>query len=53
MVSIQQPEWVASSDEERAKLVARQGVANVVAEPVRVIDDAGIDVAPDGRSHGR
>jgi acyl-CoA synthetase (AMP-forming)/AMP-acid ligase II len=52
VVSIQQPEWVASSDEERAKLVARQGVANVVAEPVRVIDDAGADVALDGRSHG-
>ena len=52
VVSIEQPEWASSSDEERAKLVARQGVANVVAEPVRVIDDAGTDVAPDGRSHG-
>jgi fatty-acyl-CoA synthase len=52
VVSIQQPEWDAASDDERAKLVARQGVANVVAEPVRVIDDAGTDVAPDGRSHG-
>jgi fatty-acyl-CoA synthase len=52
VVSIQQPEWVASPDDDRAKLIARQGVANVVADPVRVIDDEGNDVEPDGRAQG-
>jgi fatty-acyl-CoA synthase len=49
-------EWRSDWDEvsvaERAKLVARQGIANVVAEPVRVVDSAGRDVPADGQTLG-
>jgi fatty-acyl-CoA synthase len=46
------PEWDALDLEERAKLGSRQGVPNVIAGPVRVLDEAGADVPADGRSTG-
>jgi fatty-acyl-CoA synthase len=49
-------EWQARWDdlppEERARLRARQGVGNIVAMPVRVVDPAGQDVAADGGTIG-
>jgi fatty-acyl-CoA synthase len=47
------PEWDAGSPEERASLQARQGVGNVIAERVRVVDEAGADVAADGETLGQ
>jgi fatty-acyl-CoA synthase len=47
-----QPEWDAQSDQVRAVLTARQGVANVVTESLRVIDASGDDVPADGISVG-
>jgi fatty-acyl-CoA synthase len=47
------PEWDELSDEERSGLQARQGVGNVVAARLRVIDETtGHDVPPDGESMG-
>ncbi len=47
-----QPEWRTLAPEQRARLVARQGIANVIAEPVRVVDAAGRDVPADGQTMG-
>ncbi len=45
-------EWDALTGEEKAVLRARQGVGNVVAQPLRVIDLAGDDVPADGTTIG-
>lgn len=47
-----QPEWDSADPARRAWLIARQGIANVVAEPVRVTDPEGNDVPADGRTPG-
>ncbi len=52
VVSEWQSEWDNLPDDERARLKARQGIANVVAEPVRVLDPAGNDVPADGATLG-
>jgi fatty-acyl-CoA synthase len=52
MVCDWHPEWDALDLEQRAKLGSRQGVPNVIAGPVRVIDESGVDVPADGRSTG-
>ncbi len=46
------PEWDALPADERARLLARQGVPNVIGEELRVVDPAGLDVAADGASIG-
>jgi fatty-acyl-CoA synthase len=46
------PEWDELDAERRAVMKARQGVANLVSEPLRVVDDAGKDVPADGESPG-
>jgi fatty-acyl-CoA synthase len=45
-------EWNALPAGEQARLKARQGVGNVISQQVRVVDEAGGDVAADGRTHG-
>ncbi len=45
-------EWDQLSLEEQARLVARQGVANVIADPVRVVDLHMHDVPRDGKTMG-
>ncbi len=45
-------EWDELSGEERSTLRARQGVGNVIAPPLRVIDPAGADVPSDGETIG-
>ncbi len=45
-------EWDELSGEERSTLRARQGVGNVIAPPLRVLDPAGHDVPPDGETIG-
>ena len=47
------PEWDQLDPASRAALGARQGVANVIASPVRVVDDAGDDVVADGIATGQ
>ncbi|MYW04705.1 AMP-binding protein [Streptomyces sp. SID3343] len=47
-----QPEWHALSPQSRAPLVARQGIANIVAEPLRVVDARGADVPADASTLG-
>ncbi|WP_370591507.1 acyl--CoA ligase family protein [Saccharopolyspora montiporae] len=47
-----QPEWASRAPDERARLIARQGIANVIAEPVRVADPEGRDVPADGETAG-
>lgn len=47
-----QPEWDGLAGDERARLVARQGIANVIAEPLRVVDAEGRDVPADGLTTG-
>ena len=46
------PEWDDLDGEEQARLKARQGVANLVSLPLRVIDRDGADVPRDGESVG-
>jgi fatty-acyl-CoA synthase len=47
-----QPEWDERSDEDRATLRARQGVGNIVADPLRVVDLDGRDVPADAATPG-
>jgi fatty-acyl-CoA synthase len=47
------PEWDRRAPEERAERLARQGVGNVIAERVRVIDEKGEDVPADGETLGQ
>jgi fatty-acyl-CoA synthase len=44
--------WSLRTPQEVAELKARQGVGNVIASPVRVIDADGLDVAPDAETVG-
>ena len=47
------PEWDDLDADEQARLKARQGVANVVSRPLRVIDDKGNDVPADATTMGQ
>jgi fatty-acyl-CoA synthase len=47
-----QPEWDALPEEQRVRLKARQGVAYLIADPIRVVDEAMQDVPPDGQTMG-
>jgi fatty-acyl-CoA synthase len=47
-----QPEWKDKSMEEQGKLLARQGVAYIMSDPIRVVDDDMNDVPMDGESLG-
>jgi fatty-acyl-CoA synthase len=49
MISEPQESW---APDERATLLARQGVHYVIADAVRVVDEAGLEVAADGRTLG-
>ncbi|GAC1445277.1 MAG: acyl-CoA synthetase [Chloroflexota bacterium] len=51
-VSAWQPEWNDLSNEDRARLKSRQGVAYVIADPIRVVDDDMQDVPADGQTMG-
>ena len=44
--------WDGRAPGEQARLRARQGVGNVIATPLRVIDEAGSEVAADGQTMG-
>ena len=46
------PEWDGRGDDEIARLKARQGVGNVIANPVRVVDPEGRDVPADASTIG-
>ncbi len=46
------PEWNALDPAEQAARKARQGVGNVVSEPLRVLDNDGRDVPADGQAMG-
>ena len=47
-----QPQWDGLAAEEQAALRARQGVGNVIAEPLRVVDGTGVDVPRDAETIG-
>ncbi|MGH3318746.1 MAG: AMP-binding protein [Streptosporangiaceae bacterium] len=47
-----QPGWEGLSTDKLARLTARQGVGNVIAERLRVVDSHGGDVAADGATVG-
>lgn len=47
-----QPEWDSLPAEERARLKSRQGVAMVMADPIRVVDEEMRDVPADGETMG-
>lgn len=47
-----QSRWDGLDDAEQARLRARQGVGNVIAEPLRVVGVDGADVPCDGRTPG-
>ncbi|HTI34903.1 MAG TPA: AMP-binding protein [Miltoncostaea sp.] len=44
--------WEDEDAESRARLLSRQGVAMVMADPIRVVDEAGDDVPRDGVTVG-
>jgi fatty-acyl-CoA synthase len=46
------PEWDELEPGERARIKARQGVNNVIAEGPRIVDDEGVDVPSDGATMG-
>ncbi|HKU86261.1 MAG TPA: acyl--CoA ligase family protein [Casimicrobiaceae bacterium] len=45
-------DWNALPIAEQARIKARQGVANVIGERIRVVDDDGADVASDAQTMG-
>jgi len=45
-------EWDRLPADEQARLLARQGQANVVSDPVRVVDEMMVDVPRDGQTMG-
>lgn len=47
-----QSRWDALDADDQAALRARQGVGNVIAEPLRVVDETGGDVPRDGETVG-
>ena len=47
------PEWNDAPAESRARILARQGVANLVSQRVRVMNESGDDVPADGQSMGQ
>jgi len=51
-VNVWQPEWDELPDDEQARLRARQGVGNIIANPLRVVDLGGDDVPRDGTTIG-
>jgi len=46
------PEWDELPLADRARIKSRQGVANVISAPLRVLDSDGADVPPDGATLG-
>ncbi|CAN5776425.1 acyl--CoA ligase family protein [soil metagenome] len=52
MICQWQPEWSELDADEQAELRSRQGVANVVGERPRVLDDNDDDVEADGETEG-
>ena len=52
MICEPQERWQQLSSDEQADLLSRQGVHYLTADAVRVIDDDGNDVEPDGRTLG-
>jgi fatty-acyl-CoA synthase len=52
MICERQEGWGELPVEEQARLLGRQGVHYVIADPVRVVDAEGRDVPADGRSLG-
>ncbi|AKS35286.1 acyl--CoA ligase family protein [Mycolicibacterium goodii] len=51
-VNVWQPQWDELPPDEVAKLRARQGVGNIIANPLRVMDTDGADVPRDGSTIG-
>jgi acyl-CoA synthetase (AMP-forming)/AMP-acid ligase II len=47
-----QPEWSEKSEDEQARLNARQGIGNIVTQQVTVVDAKGEEVAQDGQTMG-
>jgi acyl-CoA synthetase (AMP-forming)/AMP-acid ligase II len=47
-----QPEWDSLEPTEQATLRARQGAPNIIARPLRVLDEQGQDVPSDGETIG-
>jgi fatty-acyl-CoA synthase len=47
-----QESWQELSPEEQAKMHGRQGVANIISDPIRVVDEAMCDVPADGETMG-
>jgi fatty-acyl-CoA synthase len=47
-----QPQWDALDGGDAARLRARQGIGNIIAAPLRVLDPAGADVPADGQTIG-
>ena len=52
MICERQEGWDELPADEQARLLGRQGVHYVIAEPVRVVDDQGEEVAADGQTLG-
>jgi fatty-acyl-CoA synthase len=51
-VNVWQPEWDGLPATEAARLRARQGIGNIVARSLRVLDESGRDVPADGETIG-
>ncbi len=47
-----QQSWAELPDDERARLLGRQGVHNIISDPIRVVDSQMNDVPRDGQTMG-
>ncbi|MFI2211516.1 AMP-binding protein [Streptomyces sp. NPDC020141] len=52
LLCVGQPEWAALDPDARTRAALRQGVANIVGEPARVVAPDGRETPADGRSVG-
>lgn len=49
-VNVWQPEW--DKPRQRPRDCERQGIGNIIARPLRVLDPSGVDTPPDGQAMG-
>jgi fatty-acyl-CoA synthase len=52
VINVWQPQWSSKTENEKARLNARQGIGNVVTHEISVVDAAGDEVPADGETLG-
>jgi fatty-acyl-CoA synthase len=51
-INVPDRQWEQLGRTERARMLARQGLSTIIGQPLRVVDDEGVDVPADGETIG-